>query len=143
MQQRSVVWPPQAVRRSGLRGPGRGVRHPEADDRHVLVVAVTAGASLLVTDNLDDFPAERIPEGLRVVSPDEFVLVLASDDLEMLLDVVESQAAGLVKSECSSKAKSIVRAEILRSARRTRRRSVHMGGPPWGEGVMPAVGGPA
>ena len=69
---------------------------PDADDRHVLAAAVTAGASLLVTDNLDDFPAERIPEGLRVVSTDEFVLELARDDLDVVVDVVETQATGLV-----------------------------------------------
>lgn len=69
---------------------------PDPDDRHVLAAAVTAGASLLVTDNLDDFPAERIPEGLRVVSTDEFVLELARDDLDVVVDVVETQAAGLV-----------------------------------------------
>ena len=69
---------------------------PDPDDRHVLAAAVTAGASLLVTDNLDDFPAERIPEGLRVVPTDEFVLELASDDLDVVVDVVETQAAGLV-----------------------------------------------
>jgi hypothetical protein len=91
---------------------------PDAHDRHVLAAAVTSGASRLVTDNLNGFPAMRIPEGLRVVSPDEFVLELASEDFDVVQDVVESQAAGLVKSECSTKAKSIVRAEILRSARR-------------------------
>lgn len=69
---------------------------PDHDDRHVLAAAVTAGASLLVTANLDDFPADRIPEGLRVVSTDEFVLGLARDDLDMVVDVVETQAAGLV-----------------------------------------------
>lgn len=69
---------------------------PDPDDRHVLAAAVAAGASLLVTDNLDDFPAERIPEGLRVASTDEFVLELASDDLDVVVDVVETQAAGLV-----------------------------------------------
>ena len=69
---------------------------PDPDDRHVLAAAVVAGASLLVTDNLDDFPTERIPEGLRVVSTDEFVLELASDDLDIIVDVVETQAAGLV-----------------------------------------------
>jgi hypothetical protein len=57
---------------------------------------VTAGASLLVTDNLDDFPVERISEGLRVVSTDEFVLELARDELDVVVDVVETQASGLV-----------------------------------------------
>lgn len=69
---------------------------PDPDDRHVLAAAVTAGASLLVTGNRDDFPAEQIPEGMRVVSPDEFVLELSSDDLDVVVDVVETQAAGLV-----------------------------------------------
>jgi hypothetical protein len=69
---------------------------PDTDDHHVLAAAVTAGASLLVTENLDDFPAARIPEGLRVVSPDDFVLELANDDLDVVVDVIESQAAGLV-----------------------------------------------
>lgn len=68
----------------------------DPDDRHVRAAAVTAGASLLVTDNLDDFPGDRIPEGLRVVSTDEFVLKLARDDLDVVVDVVETQAAGLV-----------------------------------------------
>lgn len=69
---------------------------PDPDDRHVVAAAVTAGASLLVTTNLDDFPATRLPEGLRVVSPDEFVLALANDDLDVVVDVVDAQAAGLV-----------------------------------------------
>ncbi len=68
---------------------------PDPDDRHVLAAAVTAGASLLVTGNLDDFPAGRIPEGLQVVSPDEFVLALANDDLDVVVEVVEAQAAPL------------------------------------------------
>ncbi len=69
---------------------------PDPDDRHVLAAAVAAGASLLVTDNLDDFPPDRIPEGLRVVSTDEFVIELARDDLDVVVDVIETQAAGLV-----------------------------------------------
>jgi hypothetical protein len=40
--------------------------------------------------------SERIPEGLRVVSPDEFVAQFANDDLDVVVEVVETQAAGLV-----------------------------------------------
>lgn len=72
-----------------------GLDLPDPDDRHVLAAAVTAGASLLVTDNLDDFPAGRIPEGLRAVSTDEFVLKVASDDLDVVVDVVETQLPSL------------------------------------------------
>ena len=34
---------------------------PDPDDRHVLAAAVTAGASLLVTNNLGDFPRREAP----------------------------------------------------------------------------------
>jgi predicted nucleic acid-binding protein len=70
---------------------------PDSDDRHVLATALTAGASLLVTANLDDFPAERLPEGLRAVSPDEFVLGLANDDLDVVVDVIDAQASALAE----------------------------------------------
>ena len=73
-----------------------GLDLPDPDDRHVLAAAMAAGASRLVTDNLDDFPAQRMPEGLRVVSTDEFVLELARDDLDVVVDVIETQAAGLL-----------------------------------------------
>ncbi|MBX3314367.1 MAG: PIN domain-containing protein [Actinobacteria bacterium] len=68
---------------------------PDADDRHVLAAAVTARASHLVTDNLDDFPDKKIPEGLCVVSPDSFVAALAYGDLERVVQVIEVQAASL------------------------------------------------
>lgn len=69
---------------------------PDPDDRHVLAAALTAGASVLVTSNLSDFPTDKIPAGLRAVSPDEFVVTLAADDLDTVMDVIEAQAAALV-----------------------------------------------
>jgi predicted nucleic acid-binding protein len=68
---------------------------PDPDDHHVLAAAIKAGATHLVTNNLDDFPAEKVPEGLVVVSADAFVIGLADEDTETVLGVVEMQAGQL------------------------------------------------
>jgi predicted nucleic acid-binding protein len=47
---------------------------PDLDDRHVLAAAIRAGAQLIVTSNLRDFPASDVhPWNIQVKSPDEFV----------------------------------------------------------------------
>lgn len=68
---------------------------PDPDDHHVLAAAIRAGATHLVTNNLDDFPVDNVPEELLVVSPDAFVTDLADDDIETVLRVVETQAGQL------------------------------------------------
>jgi len=68
---------------------------PDPDDHHVLAAAIKAGATHLVTNNLDDFPVEKVPEGLFVVSVDVFVTGLADEDIETVLGVVEAQAGQL------------------------------------------------
>lgn len=68
---------------------------PDPNDRHVLAAAVATKATVLVTNNLDDFPAAKIPKRLKVVSPDKFVLALATNDLDVVAEVVELQAAEL------------------------------------------------
>lgn len=47
---------------------------PDPDDRHVLAAAIHAGASLIITWNLKDFPAKYVNQfGIRPMNPDEFI----------------------------------------------------------------------
>ena len=45
---------------------------PDQDDEHVVAAALVGGAQVIVTSNLKDFPAQRIPTPLRVMSPAQF-----------------------------------------------------------------------
>lgn len=47
---------------------------PDPDDRHVLATAIYAGAEHIVTENLRDFPDEKLaPYGISAVSSDDFL----------------------------------------------------------------------
>lgn len=50
---------------------------PDPDDRHVVAAAIHSGASLIVTFNLKDFPAEALqPYKLTAQHPDDFIFDL-------------------------------------------------------------------
>ncbi|MGP4022292.1 PIN domain-containing protein [Actinomadura sp. 3N407] len=52
-----------------------GLKLPDPDDRHVLAAAIKAGAQVIVTSNLKDFPAAAMEVwNLEAKSPDDFVL---------------------------------------------------------------------
>ncbi|MEU4405464.1 PIN domain-containing protein [Streptosporangium sp. NPDC023963] len=52
-----------------------GLKLPDPGDRHVLAAAIKAGARVIVTSNLKDFPAEELAIwNLEAKSPDDFVL---------------------------------------------------------------------
>ena len=46
---------------------------PDADDEHVVAAARAAGASVIVSHNLKDFPADRLPRGMEAAAPSQFV----------------------------------------------------------------------
>ncbi len=59
---------------------------PDFDDRHVAAAAIHAGADVIVTFNLKDFPAAAHgPYGLRAIHPDDLISGLFSiDEAEVL-----------------------------------------------------------
>lgn len=47
---------------------------PDPDDNHVLAAAIAISASVVVTDNLSDFPAELLaPHEIEAISADGFI----------------------------------------------------------------------
>jgi hypothetical protein len=68
---------------------------PDADDRHVLAAAIRAGAQLIVTNNLRDFPAAVLDRfGIEAVHPDLFI--------EQQMDLHEGAIIGVAKQHRES-----------------------------------------
>ena len=66
-----------------------GVRLPDPDDRHVVAAAIKAGADVIVTSSIGDFPAGRLKRfGLCAISPDVFLVMLFDSDPEEVVSVM-------------------------------------------------------
>jgi hypothetical protein len=68
---------------------------PDVDDRHVLAAAIRAGAQVIVTANLRDFPDSELAQfGVEAKHPDEFVMDLFHLDGVRVHQAVSATAAG-------------------------------------------------
>lgn len=67
-----LAFPDAAI--TGYKGLIDGLSLPDANDLHVLAAAIRGRCDILVTLNLDDFPAERLSEfDIEPQHPDAFV----------------------------------------------------------------------
>ena len=67
---------------------------PDDNDRHVVAAAMTGGAEVILTLNLKDFPAERLPNGIAAVAPDPFLVqVFTLHKVEFLQTMAEHRAS--------------------------------------------------
>ncbi|MDV7088277.1 PIN domain-containing protein [Rhodococcus sp. IEGM 248] len=70
---------------------------PDPDDEHVVAAAVVGGAGVIVTLNRKDFPRERVPGHIQVVSPAEFAADTVSVSPTAAARAVEMLATRLVR----------------------------------------------
>lgn len=69
---------------------------PDDNDRHVLAAAIRAGADLIVTYNLRDFPESALAKwGIEAQHPDDFVTHLLDLDTSAVCTAVKNQRAAL------------------------------------------------
>ncbi|MGE8189419.1 PIN domain-containing protein [Pseudomonas sp. NPDC086278] len=77
---------------TGHEGLIKALTLPDADDRHVLAAAIRCHASVIVTFNEKDFPAEAlVPFGIEAQHPDEFVGNLIDLDLSAVIAAAQRQ----------------------------------------------------
>jgi PIN domain len=69
---------------------------PDADDRHVLAAALRAGANVIRTFNLADFPPDVLaPHGVEARHPDHLFAELLIADVDGFCEAVRQQRQGL------------------------------------------------
>lgn len=73
-----------------------GLLLPDPDDRHVLAASIKCNASVIVTFNLKDFPADVLaPFDIEAMHPDEFIADLWDLDQSAVLQAAQQQRQSL------------------------------------------------
>ena len=103
---------------------------PDPDDRHVVAAAIESGASVIVTWNLRDFPAEQMAKhGLRCTSPDDFLSALCDALPAQLMAVIARAHRNLRQSppSMSDYIATLEAQKLRRFVTRIRKRSGELG----------------
>ncbi|GAA4022228.1 hypothetical protein GCM10022631_40830 [Deinococcus rubellus] len=87
---------------------------PDPDDQHVLDAALSAGASVLLTFNLADFPSSALPASLQAIHPDAFLVACLEQQPGGVLAALHELRADLKKPPFSPDEllAALVRAEL-------------------------------
>ena len=73
-----------------------GLTLPDPEDRHILAAAIEAGASVIVTRNLADFPSHVLEEfDIEAQHPDEFILHLLDLAPGLVIEAAETHRKSL------------------------------------------------
>lgn len=79
-----------------------GVNLPDPDDRHVVAAAIRAGAQVIVTSNVRDFPPAALePFHIEAQHPDVFILSVIDLDPGAVVTVIHQQQKDLVRKPMS------------------------------------------
>lgn len=68
---------------------------PDRNDEHVVAAAVAGHAGAIVTENLKDFPQDKIPLGIEILAPNEFAANTVAVAPELALEAVVTLTARL------------------------------------------------
>jgi len=87
-----------AARVKGYRASEKRFADVDPKDRHVAAAALTGGATMIVTFNLRDFPADALAaHGLSASDPDRFIARLVARDHATAAMVLERHRASLAR----------------------------------------------
>ena len=91
---------------------------PDPADIHVLAAAIAAGAEILLTFNLRDFPVRRLAaHGIAPRHPDGFLWELYSDAPEVVGSAIRQAAAVIGAEEADAIRRALRRAGLSRLAK--------------------------
>jgi hypothetical protein len=76
---------------------------PDPNDRHVVAAAIASGASMILTWNIQDFPARELKKfGLRRQTPDTFLMDLYKTAPDLMVGSLANARRNLSKSRVSA-----------------------------------------